>query len=286
MGFFVTPAVIGGGTELMIANIIESNVSFLQWGFASALAVILLMVTVGLLFLSNKYIKLEDMLLGRQFLAGGGSQQITIGISGKAKRTRRLGILSVIRNWKDQYRFVRKFFTSLNCIATVLERASRPVIGFIVHNRQIFLRIVCGFVLFYLMLPVCIVLPMSFSSAEYLTFPPPSFSLKWYRSFFGDPMWLASAGRSMLIATLTMLLSITIAVPASFALVRHRFKWRSLAMVFILSPLVVPGIIVAIAIYFLHVRLHLIGTPIAVVLGHTIRGICCCTHISNASGVR
>ena len=49
------------------------------------------------------------------------------------------------------------------------------------------LALFSGAVLLFLCLPIAVVVPMSFSSASSLEFPPPGFSLRWYQSFFGDP---------------------------------------------------------------------------------------------------
>ena len=62
------------------------------------------------------------------------------------------------------------------------------------------LALFAGAVLLFLCLPIAVVVPMSFSSASSLTFPPPGFSLRWYQSFFGDPRGLRAAGNSALVA--------------------------------------------------------------------------------------
>ena len=62
-----------------------------------------------------------------------------------------------------------------------------------------------GIVLLFLCLPIAIVVPMSFSSAESLQFPPPSLSLRWYEEFFGDRQWLDAGINSLLLAFLKSL---------------------------------------------------------------------------------
>lgn len=130
-------------------------------------------------------------------------------------------------------------------------------------------RVLAGLVLFYLIFPIVIVFPVSFSSARYLTFPPPGWSLRWYANFFGRSDWRSAALLSIWVACSVTLLSCTLGTPAAFGLVRGRFRGKQLINSFILSPVIVPGIIVAIGIYFAYARLGLIGQPYALVLAHT-----------------
>jgi putative spermidine/putrescine transport system permease protein len=131
------------------------------------------------------------------------------------------------------------------------------------------LQLIAGLVLFYLILPILVVVPLSFSSASYLSFPPPGFSLRWYRNFFTRPDWLSSAWLSLWVGLAVTVLATTLGTPAAVALVRGRFVGKGLVNAFILSPLIVPGIIVAIGIYFFYARLGIVGSPIALVLAHT-----------------
>ena len=134
---------------------------------------------------------------------------------------------------------------------------------------RITLSVFAGLVLFYLILPILVVIPLSFSSASYLSFPPPGFSLHWYRNFFTRADWISSAWLSIWVGLAVTVLATALGTPASVALVRGRFAGKGLVNAFILSPLIVPGIIVAIGIYFFYARLGVVGNPIALVLAHT-----------------
>jgi putative spermidine/putrescine transport system permease protein len=134
---------------------------------------------------------------------------------------------------------------------------------------RITLSVIAGLVLLYLILPILVVIPLSFSSASYLSFPPPGFSLHWYRNFFTRADWISSAWLSIWVGLAVTVLATALGTPASVALVRGRFAGKGLVNAFILSPLIVPGIIVAIGIYFFYARLGVVGNPIALVLAHT-----------------
>jgi putative spermidine/putrescine transport system permease protein len=131
------------------------------------------------------------------------------------------------------------------------------------------LYIVAGLVLLYLVLPILVVIPVSFSAGQYLSFPPPGFSLQWYENFFNRSDWIDSAILSLWVGLVVMCLATVLGTAASLGLVRGRFKGRQAVNMFLVSPMVVPVIIVAIGIYFFYSRIGVVGNPFALVLAHT-----------------
>jgi putative spermidine/putrescine transport system permease protein len=136
--------------------------------------------------------------------------------------------------------------------------------------RRRALGAVAGLTLLFLVAPIVVVILLSFSSGRYLEFPPPGFSLQWYERFFNDPQWMTSLWLSVRVSGMCTLISVVLGVLASIVLVRERFPAKTAAYVLILSPLIVPGIIIAIAVFFLFSRLHMVGSPIAMALGQTV----------------
>lgn len=130
-----------------------------------------------------------------------------------------------------------------------------------------------GLVLLFLMLPTFIVIPMSFSSASYLTFPPPDFSLQWYQKFFSDSQWMESLFLSIKVGFVTMILATILGTLASITLVRSNSKWSSFLYYLTVMPMIVPLIIIAIMIYSFYIRVNLQGTFIGLVVAHTIVAI-------------
>jgi len=130
-------------------------------------------------------------------------------------------------------------------------------------------KIVAALVLLYLVFPILVVIPLSFSAGTYLSFPPPGFSLRWYANFFGRTDWLDAASLSMWVGAAVMLLATALGAPAALALVRSDFSGKNFLTGFIISPLIAPVIIVAIGIYFFYARLGLVGNPVALVIAHT-----------------
>lgn len=135
------------------------------------------------------------------------------------------------------------------------------------------LATVSGLILFYLVFPIFVVVPLSFSSAAYLQFPPPGFSLRWYDNYLGRGDWIAATWLSLRIGLVTAALATVLGTAASLALVRGRFWGRNLINSFVVSPLIIPTIIVAIGVYFFYARVRLIGSPFALALAHTALAI-------------
>jgi putative spermidine/putrescine transport system permease protein len=130
-----------------------------------------------------------------------------------------------------------------------------------------------GLVLAYLIVPLAIIVPMSFSGTRFLTFPPPSFSLRWYEEYFGNPAWMQATKVSLTIAALTVALATPLGVAAAYAISNSQSRlMRSLHMVLML-PLIVPIIIIAIGIFFVYAKVGLIATLPGLVLANVMLGL-------------
>lgn len=132
------------------------------------------------------------------------------------------------------------------------------------------LRTIAGLTLAFLALPVLVVVPLSFSASPYLEFPPAGFSLQWYGRYFASARWMAATVLSLEIAAGTTLVALLLGVPAAFGLVRREFPGKGLAVAFFMAPIIVPYIITAIAVYFLFVRLGLIGSVPGLLVAHSL----------------
>ena len=128
---------------------------------------------------------------------------------------------------------------------------------------------VVGLILLFLIFPIVVVMVVSFSSATYLTFPPPAFDLRWYKAYFGNEDWLRPTWLSIWVAAAVVILSTLLGTLAALGIARLPPALRVIASGLILSPLIVPVIVVAIGIYYAFSRYGLVGTPVALVLAHT-----------------
>lgn len=128
----------------------------------------------------------------------------------------------------------------------------------------------CVLILLFLVLPLFIVIPISFSSASFLQFPPTELSLKWYKNFFGSDIWMKALLNSVKIALMSSILATALGVMAALALTRYKFKGKNLIFSFLISPMIIPVIIIAIGAFFQFSRLRLIGNIYTIVLAHTV----------------
>ena len=128
-------------------------------------------------------------------------------------------------------------------------------------------------VLIFLVLPIMVVVPMSFSSAEALTFPPPGFSFRWYESFFGDARWLQAARTSLLVAVISSTLAVALGSTAAYSIVRGQWPGRRFVEANFLLPLVVPQVILALALYMVFAQIGILGTRVGLVLAHTVLAV-------------
>ena len=135
---------------------------------------------------------------------------------------------------------------------------------------RIALWVVAGAVLFFLLLPLVIIVPTSFSASTYMEFPPRSLSLQWYRNYLGSRAWVEPTLLSLRVAVITMVISTLVGTLAAFGLVRGRFPGRRALEFFLLSPMIVPVIVFAIGCYFLFSKAKLVDTPAALYLSHSI----------------
>jgi putative spermidine/putrescine transport system permease protein len=121
--------------------------------------------------------------------------------------------------------------------------------------------------------PMFIVVPMSFSTAPSLEFPPPGFWLGYYRHFFADPNWTGPVLNSFLIGLGAMVLAMLFGAPASFALTRYEFRFRAVFRLVVLLPLIVPHIVMALGYYSYFGTLGLVQSMTGVILAHTCLSI-------------
>lgn len=128
-------------------------------------------------------------------------------------------------------------------------------------------------VILFLVLPTFVLVPLSFSSARYLTFPPPGYSLQWYAAYWQSPAWIEATWRSLRVAVAAAALAAGFGTLAAIGVARLGGLARYALSALLLSPLLVPNIIYALAIYQLYSALGLIGTETGLALAHAVLGM-------------
>ncbi|MFF7395320.1 ABC transporter permease subunit [Achromobacter sp. NPDC008082] len=249
IGFFITPALLGGRKETMITQIIIDQVQqTMNWEFAGAVSVLLLVVVLVVF-------AIYDKVLGLSTMTGGASTRVRA--SGKESLSRRAGdaVLTVLANVSDAL------------FALLPKRVRRSVSG--TGQSRTLWWIVLG-VLAFLSAPAFLMIPLSFDSGSGLTWPPKGFSLQWYEQMFTSPVWMQAITRSLIVGVGTGLLAMLIGTPAAFLLVRANMRGKSAMLAFVLSPIVVPRMIIAVGMFYFFARVGLVGSTIGLILAHTV----------------
>lgn len=138
---------------------------------------------------------------------------------------------------------------------------------------QILLRVFVTLALIWLMIPVLIIIPMSFSGARFLAFPPPSWSLRWYQAYLTDPGWMQATRTSLIVAVTSSVVASVIGTAAAYALNLSQSKWVRNLQVILLLPLVVPIVITAVGVFLVYAQLGLIATMGGLVLANVMLGM-------------
>jgi spermidine/putrescine transport system permease protein len=133
-----------------------------------------------------------------------------------------------------------------------------------------FLRMVTIFVYGFLYLPILIVFIMSFHPQVYLTFPLPSYSLRWYEELLHDELMIRSLLNSLWLGGLTAVLSAIIGTPCALALVRLDFPGKRLLNTFVLAPMIIPQIITGISLLILLNAIHIPRGYPYLIIGHVL----------------
>ena len=245
VAFYVTPAILGGEADVTYVLAIDREVNvLLNWPLASAMAAVLLLVMLVVIVLYQKF-------LGFGITGGSGPGTLARG------------------TW-----LLRGFASILSLgsrIANVIlprRRANRfilpPALGTIARH-------VSGWsVVVFIVGPILVVFPLAFTSTSYMVFPPVGFSSRWFATYFTSAAWLDPTVLSFEVAILTTLIALPLGLITAVAMVRAQFVGKSFMMGFLISPLIVPVIILAIAFYFAFAPLHLVGTVAGLVLAHVV----------------
>ncbi|MFJ4820380.1 ABC transporter permease [Streptomyces sp. NPDC088801] len=136
---------------------------------------------------------------------------------------------------------------------------------------RIALTAIATVILLFLALPIVVILVTSFSNNAFAAFPPEAWTLNWYKALFADgSKWPAALTLSAFVACLSTVFSLIIGVTAATALVRSELPLRSAVYALVLGPLLIPQIVTALGLFLLFEPAAMLGSPIAIALGHTV----------------
>ena len=136
----------------------------------------------------------------------------------------------------------------------------------------------------FLLLPIVFIAALSFGSSQWLIFPPPGWTFQWYNELFADPRWLESALTSFKIAVIVTGLSVLLVLVTSFGLVRGSFMFRDALKALFLTPMILPVVVLAVALYAFFLRIGLGGTLTGFVISHLVLALPFSTAIAPEPG--
>jgi putative spermidine/putrescine transport system permease protein len=131
-------------------------------------------------------------------------------------------------------------------------------------------RLLCVLVFVFLLAPIVVIVPIAFSSSSLLNYPLPGLSLQWFEVIFTPYPWMLALQNSVVIAAATTVLATVLGTLAAYGLTSVEFRAKPLLMALLISPMMVPLVITALAAYFAFSRVGLIHTLSGMILAHTV----------------
>jgi putative spermidine/putrescine transport system permease protein len=246
LGFFIAPALLGSARETMITQlIIQQVVELTNWPIAAILCLLLLVSALIIFAIFDRAVGLST-LAGEQ-RARSGSTGVSIRAFGFTALLARIG--DTLAWLADALRWP---------VPKAAGMTSRPV------------RLGAALVVLFLVAPLLLLIPVSFSGKPFLSWPPVDMGLRWYGEVLSSPVWLGAMLRSLFVAFLTALVCFLVAVPAAFAFLNLSGRTASAAFALMISPLLMPRLVIAVALFYVYARLGLVGTVTGLVIGHAV----------------
>jgi putative spermidine/putrescine transport system permease protein len=242
LGFFITPALVGGPRDSMIGQLIILQINELQnWQLGSALAAILLVSAIATCFVYDRIFGLSSVTSGseRPSRPDGWARRAGLAIA----RFAGLACGAAEEAWKGNIRGLR---------------------------GGVFLSIYAWAVIAVLLVPIIAFVPMAFTGSTFLSFPPPNLSIRWFEQFVASPLWLGAMIRSFGIGFATAAITLLIASMAALGVARTRGRLGGAAFLLCLSPMMVPSIVIAISLFYLFAKISLVATDLGIIIGHTV----------------
>jgi putative spermidine/putrescine transport system permease protein len=248
MGFFVTPSLLGGANDVMIAQAIEREFRVVpDLTGPAVLSIVLVLAVIAVILGLRLFYPMEVLFIPESLTSRSGRRmrrigsEISAGVVLEASRKTVKGLLDLLDHlpWR--------FIARVGVVA---------IVGFLI-------------------LPLTVVVPVSFSGDPFLRFPPGSLSLRWYDSVLGDELWRNAFVNSFATGLIAIAIVTIVGVPVAFTVARSRMKqgWKGLILSLSFLPVIVPTIVLAIGVFLWYLRLDLIGGRVSLAIAHATLGL-------------
>jgi putative spermidine/putrescine transport system permease protein len=133
-------------------------------------------------------------------------------------------------------------------------------------------RAACVGVLVFLLAPILVIMPLSFSDSSFLVYPIPAWSTKWYQNLFSSAEWIRAAKNSFIIAPSATVIATILGTLAAVGLARTTFPFKGLLMSALIAPMIVPIVVVGVSTYLFFANIGLGDTYTALIIVHAALG--------------
>ncbi|CEJ11862.1 Putrescine transport system permease protein PotH [bacterium YEK0313] len=246
LGFFIAPALLGSARQTMIAQlVIQQILELTNWPFAAVLCLMLLGAAFVIFALYDRLVGLST-LSGEVRAATAPRSRLAACAAGAARAL---------------------FDATGDALARLAGVAGGEGRG---GGQGRATRFAALAVVVFLVAPLAFLMPVSLSDQSFVAWPPRGLTLKWYGEIIASPLWTGAAGLSFLVAFLTAGLCFAVVVPAAFAFLRLTGWTAATLFALMVSPLIVPRMVVAVSLFYLYARLGLVGSTLGLVIGHAV----------------
>ncbi|AGS25316.1 spermidine/putrescine ABC transporter permease protein (plasmid) [Rhizobium etli bv. mimosae str. Mim1] len=248
IGFYITPALLGGPRDAMISQqIVTQMTTLLNFELSYASSVVLLLVTITTLFLASLFIPLE-----------------MIWSSATIEPVRKSGTRS---------RLLSRAKQAFHPLLIVFEAFAHLMTKRVLTRKSRWLWTYTTVILALLTAPLIVVVLLSFSSSPFVVFPPPGFSFQWWERLASATDWHTSFLFSIKLGLVAALFATLIGTMGAFWLVRTTLPIKRPLFLFSLAPLMVPVVIIATSLYIFEARIGLLGSFAGLVIGHVLLSV-------------
>ncbi|SNR54498.1 ABC transporter permease subunit [Halorubrum vacuolatum] len=267
LGAYVMPRLLGSSAERTLPVLIEAQIMGEQnYPFGAAMSIGLIVVVLAFLWVMVRFTNLTTASLGGSEVAepDGGRTSVAASPSRSGIGSRVQAGLGRLASTIGVIRVVAGIARRTDAVITRVDARTRERIIALVN------RITVAAIVTFIAAPLAIIIAVSFTPEQFLTFPPGGFSLQWYVEFFTDASWLIALLSSLGIAGAAALLSTTIGGTLAFALDRYGYRWGTIFGTFGVLPILVPPVIVGVAFLVFFLEVGLAGSRLGIIVAHGI----------------
>ncbi len=138
------------------------------------------------------------------------------------------------------------------------------------NETSVPMKILVAVLFLFLLAPVILVVPISFSGEQILSFPPDSWSLRWYTALADNPNMISAFWTSLMLGAIVTVISLAVAIPAAYVIVRMRTFGSTFLYNLFTAPLLLPTIVLGLAILIVFASIGFLGTFTGLIIGHLV----------------